>query len=489
MSDYIRVDTAQLRDESNELRSIAEDLNRLSGILGSASSVSGSLYEGQLANAVSNHAGWIVSESSNHQTQSNELADELLRRAEAFEAANQESSSTLLGTMLSYSPEAGASAKLSGGVFPSLYEAGLLVNLLSGIEGVWNSVRKTSSDIWNYVSELPSDIFPNMLAASKRSLDLVSNISSRTQLRKAFELIGARSAYDDIIVKGIPYRGKVDSFFRYNKWMKRLGWINLGIDTADDLINRTYGDDYIKTLGVNATDAGLNYVMALTGVGTAILVGNGVVQLGGNLQVAAQKSASDTLSVNSEVRQILLTDANMVENAVDRADFGNVTRQLSETIYEAYNANSKATTEVYTQTYEAVKTIWNDPSVSSLQQARDTMSQTLMTNKSAVISSHLSMMFPGTNMVNNILSTEEGRRGMLETAKALGTAVDGLGDYAISTISSRINTKIAKTTKAISYSRILPESLKQAINQVATETIMPRNQQAAQDLIDKLSFE
>lgn len=170
--------------------------------------------------------------------------------------------------------------------------------------------------------------------ADRAFLDVISTfLESRGEFQQILKLLGMSKAYG-FFKEGIPYRGSIDTLFRKARpWM--FG-INAVVGTIEDIYDGTYGDNILKAIGVNVLDTGMNALLSSNPYTGAALLVNGAVQLGGNLDVGLEKIASDFIAADDGTRKLLLDQIEYKADALDKADLGNITKSLSESICDGF---------------------------------------------------------------------------------------------------------------------------------------------------------
>ena len=273
------------------------------------------------------------------------------------------------------------------------------------------------------------------------------------------------------LAKSIPYRGDFDKFLR-GKWFQN-GMLGIGyaLSVLGDISEGAYDADVLKNLGVNGIDLGTNVAIGATQVGAVVLLVNGVVQLGGNLELGIQKVTAGFISTDDEMRDILLADADRKGDALDRMDLGNVTKEFGETVYDVYLADSVEVGKA------AVKGFWDlahDPSYDNLVNITNSLNQLAREKQPSVGEKIVNVVLPGSAM----LMDPRGREGLRDTGKAALNVVDGLADYVVSGVGDKVNRNIAFTSKTVD---VLPldDNLKHAVNETAKDMM-----EASQDVFD-----
>ena len=169
-----------------------------------------------------------------------------------------------------------------------------------------------------------------LLKADKSFLSLVQDFSSgRTVFKETFpDLYPALS-------KGIPYRGQMDKFLKSNWGSGLIDGVITVHDITEDIHDGRYGGDLIKIVGSNVVELGVEKALVYLVPGTkVVLLGNAVVQIGGDLQIGVQRTISGLVATDHNMQNILLADAANVEAAVDKMDIPNIFDSIGGTVVE-----------------------------------------------------------------------------------------------------------------------------------------------------------
>ncbi|MEW5987855.1 MAG: WXG100 family type VII secretion target [Chloroflexota bacterium] len=238
---------------------------------------------------------------------------------------------------------------------------------------------------------------------------------------------GYVGAMDDLyrsLAQSLPYQGAIDKLLKSDWFGKGLLVTDFAFGSLYDWNTGRYGDDLAKTLGVNAINTGIQGLVALNPYGAAALVINGVVQVGGTIQVGVQRTLADLIA-DGDMQAWLEADAGRVELAVQQMDLTNVSREIGEAFYESYFSGPPTLTQ---------QLAW------------------------------------AAGPLGPVLASPAGRQNLWEAAEAAGGVVDGTFDWLVASTSSGFNLLAGSTTSLVD-ALPLPQGVQQSIGGLATSFI------------------
>ena len=190
----------------------------------------------------------------------------------------------------------------------------------------------------------------------------------------------------------------------------------------DDWNQRRFGDDLVKTIGVNGIDVGIQSLIGLTLPGKVALLANTGVQILGALDTVSTLWQAE-LAANGAMRGIMLDNAASMETAYTKTDLTNITKELSIGIWNGYEEAYRPAIGFYQATFQGLGQLAQNPSLETLVSVTDSLNRTAQENP------------PNPFLVFSPLAplviTESGRTGLVDTAKAAGRVVDGLADWTV----------------------------------------------------------
>lgn len=340
-------------------------------------------------------------------------------------------------------------------------------------------INRTKDEFTNF--DIPPGYWAALQTSMKsnwRFLEFVAEFNRRADLRENFKIIGRFlnqvsgeqgnvGMMDDLyysLARQIPYRGTIDKVLKWKGFKFGFFVLDVALGSFQDWQEGTYSDDLLKTIGVNIGAAGINLGIAATGVGTIVLMVNSAIQLGGNLQVGVQQVAADWIATNAKMRDALLADAELVGDAVDRMDLGNITKEIAETYYDTKVNGLKAARDIGWVGVQAVQKIWQDPSLSSLAEATQSLNSVMLEKYADV--KGLFPLYPGQEFL-----TPTGQQGSLDVLKATANVLDGVLDYTVAKSYSTSNQIAAVTAKAITSIPGMSDNTKNLVNAIANQQI------------------
>lgn len=222
----------------------------------------------------------------------------------------------------------------------------LVVKFANDLEQAANRFEQADNLINQQNSSIPKgmpfggnwdSVLENIYYSSKNYLDIMATfMESRSRFKSMLGILGMSKSYG-FFKDGIPYRGTIDSLFRplknNNHWLFGISFV---LDTAEDLYHGTYGDNYLKAIGVNLLDTGMHYAMSLNPYTGAALLINGAVQLVGNLTLGIERTQSNFIAADDITRGLLNQQLDLRAEALDKMNLGNVTKSLSESICDGF---------------------------------------------------------------------------------------------------------------------------------------------------------
>jgi len=329
--------------------------------------------------------------------------------------------------------------------------------------------RKFLDVIWEFAKA--RGVFKSHLLTIGR---LFNQISGRGHVGKMDDLY-------NVLAKGIPHNGSLDRLL--SSKIAQGGFIVVGVvlDVFEDINKGKYDSDIVKIVGVDTTNAGIQLGIAGTGVGAIVLLVNTGVQIVGSLQAAVQHTMADIMSVDLQTRSILLDDANRIENAVDRMDLTNITKEVSEVVYDIYLAPYADLGKVEVR---AIQQVWSQPSFSILMKASEGV---LEAAKKDLPTIALNALSP----ISALMRTPENRaivgQGALDAVKVTGNILDGALDWYLSTGFSTVNLAIVAADRAI-IAVPVPADLKIAVDNTLREWLQ-RSQDNARWFVNLIKID
>lgn len=239
--------------------------------------------------------------------------------------------------------------------------------------------------------------------------------------------------------------------------------LDAAFGVAGDVANSTYtvagtGDlDWTKTIGVNTIDTGITTAIASTGVGAAVLLINGGVQIVGTAGLGIQGALNSAVATDSN-RHLLEKDIALARDALDRADLRNVVRETSEWIYDS----GVRQVEQVANTWDMVTTIAQEPTWDTFTEAASDFALKERQADQALQASR-----------NDAL-------------RSVPEFLDGVVDLAITIRSAAENTEIAARNSFVQHLPI-DQSWKDRAEDVATTTIKA-NQSVTRRRVDLFDF-
>lgn len=321
-----------------------------------------------------------------------------------------------------------------------------------------------------------------LFQANRLFLDIIQGLvqnrtATRSALRELGRLLNALTEqrghvgliddiYKFLIADGIPYRGSIDKLLK-------SGWFKGGLVAADalfglfnDLNQGTYGDDYLKAGGVNTIDALIQFGIASNPIGAVTLITNSALQVGGTLQVGVQRTLADLFAVDTEMGSLLQQDANAVASAVEKANLGNVTKEIGEGIYTNISNRLSAMADSAQLGMQGIKDLWQNPSWQTLQSVAEKQWAFNKVHQADLLSSVLG---PASFLL--IPTSTDGWREYGEAALAAANVVDGLADWSVATGTSMSNQSVNAVTQIVNHMPFVPDSMKNAVTEGAKDLV------------------
>jgi len=215
----------------------------------------------------------------------------------------------------------------------------------------------------------------------------------------------------------VPYRGAVDDFLRSKAVKGKLTVIGLGLSIWQDVAEGEYEGDIAKIVGVNILDTALTAGIAATQVGAVVLLVNSVIQVTGNLQVAVQRAVAPLLSQDRQIQDHLREDADRAEDALEKADLGKVTKELSETVYDVYIGSQLEKAALIRDALEEAR---RDPSYENLLRLTRTTGGIALEQMRIL---YTVIIFGPMSL---LVTTPEGRQGLSDVGRAAVNVFTGL---------------------------------------------------------------
>ena len=288
--------------------------------------------------------------------------------------------------------------------------------------------------------------------------------------------------YRSLVIEGMPLGSEVDKFLRSKRFATALVGVDAVFGIIEDINKGTYGDDLAKIVGVNSIDAGVNWLVALNPYGAAALTINAGIQISGHLEVGLDRVMADYAAFDDRSRDILLQTAQLKENAYEQIDLGNVTKQLSEGIYEGYADYFSTVNQASDDFAQAARSMWNDPSFSNfITVVKDLGSSD---DVQALSGQQMGMAF---GPLAPLFMTDSGRKNLVETGEAVVNVVDGLGDLKVAQVTTFSNRAISSSTKLVD-SLPVSENFKSQVKDWSTKN-MEFNTKVAEKLTGFIGFD
>ncbi len=332
------------------------------------------------------------------------------------------------------------------------------------------------------------DLLNLLYSGNKLFLEFVSLLSSnRGQTLEYMEALGRvinklagsrgsvgfmQDLYESFIVKGIPYRGTIENLLRNGMLEKGLVVTDALFGFFQDLSKSTYGGDILKAGGVNTIDSLIQFAITKAHPAGAItMLVNSAVQVGGDLQVGVQRTLADLLATDDNMRTLLRSDAARVDAAADRANLGNITKELSEAIYETYANGIGGVVEVGGAYIDGFKKVLDNPSY-----------QTMIDVSESINEVSQKRMWDILGLSGGVLLSPSGLRNLKEAGVATINVVDGLVDWNVAT-STSFGNQAANLTSRLIDSLPISEQTKHAVDEAARQSIK-QNQARTDDFIN-----
>lgn len=266
-------------------------------------------------------------------------------------------------------------------------------------------------------------------------------------------------AYDFLVAHGVPYRGTIDKLLNSSIFERGLVAADAVFGFFDDMNKGTYGDDYLKAGGVNAIDSLIQFgIMKANPYGAAAFIVNGVVQIGGNVQAWTQNQLADMFAVDGEMAALLHHDAGNVATAVARMDLGNITKELSEAIYETGRDRINLMVDSGKLAFEGVNKLWQDPSWQTLMEVSQSGQDFVASHQADFLS--MALLGPAA-------PSSAGWQNLGEAGVATLNVLDGIADWSAATTSSLVNMGANTLAVSVNTSPLVPDSMKQAVTEGA----------------------
>lgn len=234
-------------------------------------------------------------------------------------------------------------------------------------------------------------------------------------------------------------------------------------DIWSDWHSGAYGGDKVKVVGVNGLNAVVNFALGKAGpVGLVITAVNAAEQLSGNFEASGLRLLTKMNGANDETNQLLLKDADRLQEATEDADLEHITKALSETLYEGQCA----------------------PFVRAYRETSDLMrgKGNIYSWRDAIISSTATMIAGPAGPVVGVLTSDEGRRSALNTFKEVARVADGFNDANLLRMSSFVDASIAGASGMVNRLPV-PDGFKEQVNRTAN-TLIESSQRAADKVVD-----
>jgi len=338
------------------------------------------------------------------------------------------------------------------------YLPGRIQGYASQADGTDRWVRRVG------VGFLEADIFYGTWIAIAKSgkgfLDIVKDLAaSRGKFRLALltigrllNRIGGRGHVkwmDDIyrrLARGIPYRGDMDRFLKSDIFKNGLFIVSFILDVSEDVHKGEYDGDAPKIVGVNAISTGAELGIASTGYGAIVLLVNAAIQIVGNLQVGVQHTLAALVGGDHETTDLLLEDANRVEDAVGRMDLTNVIKELGEIAYDVYGVPYVSVGKALVG---AIQQVWAQQDLNTLLSACQSVlevQEKYGTDFILMVISPAVLLWTHRDILGE---------GLLDAGKATLNVVDGAVDWWLSSGFSFIDATMVITNQTV---RSLPVS-------------------------------
>jgi hypothetical protein len=312
--------------------------------------------------------------------------------------------------------------------------------------------------------------------ADKQFIDIIEYMSNHRGVMRATFLnigrilnagrkqgwVGKMEDLYSTFARSLPYRGAVDTIFRSRFSKFGLPGLDAVLGSYTDWQDKKYDGDVVKIIGVNGTNALVNFGIASTGYGAIALAVNAGIQLGTTVQIAVQHKIADMIARDETTRKLLHDDAERVEKSAKQMDLNNITKELSETVYDVYAAP-------YVETFRASKDelqqLWKEPSWKNLAALNTAVNEAFPPEKRVQYAS--AVLAPSTAL----LTSPKMREGVIDTIQATANVVTAIPSWSINTASSIGNIHITQSMNAVNDIPLLPDSWKQTFNTSAKKAM------------------
>ncbi len=229
----------------------------------------------------------------------------------------------------------------------------------------------------------------------------------------------------------------------------------VGVDALfgllDDLNQGTYGADFLKAVGINSIDSLIQFAIGeVHPYAAAALIVNGIVQIGGEIQIGVQRTLIDMLDIDAEMGALLHHDLDNMSGALEKMDLGNVTKELSEAIYEPGARRLGILADLSQVSANGAIALARDPSFQTLSGVASSFAQ--------AVDGHGLDLFYMANPFTAFLPSGSGNdwHNLLDVGKAGVNVLDGAVDWSIASTAYKFNMGL----NDVGTSFLVPDSMK-----------------------------
>jgi len=271
--------------------------------------------------------------------------------------------------------EARQKAGVEGRVYQARSQANALANQAEAfaryLQSKANTFEEADRQGVNALATLPSPPFPLPVLAPRRlpwpfpqlGLVYIPSLAKRVdQILSALRLplIGRTT------IRQID-PGWVQHFpdLRHNPWKKIKNSLGLSneplwffLNTGLEFLEHPE-DQNLRGLEIAATKTGIELVATMEPHAALVMAANDAVQVGGWAYIQSTAGLAKAISVDPMYDRLVEQSANYAQQALEKLDLGNITRDLATLLVDTANAEFQAE-------YEAVVQAWRQPSVENI---------------------------------------------------------------------------------------------------------------------------
>lgn len=350
---------------------------------------------------------------------------------------------------------AGGSGSGSGNEVDAAPDADFDLASLAAFLGLAAPKLVTALDVTGFISQNRTAIKQIMLAIGR-------GLNEATGRRGYVGIMN--KLYKTLIVNQLPHRGAIAKLIGHGGFGVALGVADGFFGAVEDWQNNAYGGNRAKIIGVNSLNAGMQIGIGMTGVGTAILTVNAVNQGIGALEVGAMSFYADRFAANPTMHQLLENDAVDMEAAYKKMKLTNITKELSEGIWDGYSELLTPHRNMAGAYWNAYNELQRDPSLATMGRVTSNLAQVGRDNLPGLLTSTLALSTPATGW----MFTQAGSRGAVDVLKATGNVVDGLADSVVIRSTSGYTRWTNSLVRDVNYLPI-SDGMKRQINGAAQD--------------------